>query len=105
MSHGWSDSEKQVAQKAAVRARSAAEEEALRLFRDYAVKTADDLWQLELKIREWRRDRQHVFTLNYSRAEEQIADWISRGWLRSSDVDALSLARVDRIRSSTGFTR
>jgi hypothetical protein len=104
MSHGWSDSDKQVAQKAAIRARSAAEEEALRFFRDYSVKTADDLWQLELKIREWRRDRQY-FTLNYARAEEQVADWIARGWLRSSDVDAFSPTRLERIRLSTGYTR
>ena len=101
MSHGWSDHDKQVAQKAAIRAKSLAEDEALRLFRDYPVKIADDLWSLELKIREWRRDRQHVFTLNYARAEEQIADWLARGWLRLSDVESLSPARLDRIRAST----
>lgn len=105
MSSGWSDSDKQVAQKAAIRARSTAEDEALRLFRNYPVKTADDLWQLELKIREWRRDRQHVFTINYARAEEQMAEWIGRGWLRASDMETLSPARRERIRSSAGYTR
>ena len=105
MSTGWSDSDKMVAQRAATRAKSAAEEEALRLFRDYSVKTADDLWQLELAIRKWRRDRQHVFTLNYTRAEEQIADWLARGWLRGSDVESFSPGRLERIRASTGYAR
>ena len=79
MSHGGTPNDKAVAKAAAERARRGAEQEAIRLHADYKIKSIDDLWALELKIREWRKDRKHCFTLNYQRADEQLAGWIAQG--------------------------
>lgn len=98
MSHGWKPNDKAIAKAAAERARRRAEQEAIRLHADYKVKTIEDLWALELKIREWRKGRQHCFTLNYERASEQLADWLARGWLHESDLERMSPERLHAIK-------
>jgi hypothetical protein len=97
MSHGWTLNDKAVAKAAAERARCRAEQEAMRLHADYKIKSIDDLWALELKIREWRKDRKHCFTLNYQRADEQLARWLARGWLLESDLQRISPERLHAI--------
>lgn len=99
MSYGWTPNDKAVAKAAAGRARSRAEQEAIRLHADYRISSIDDLWALELKIREWRKDRQYCFTLNYERANEQLAGWISRGWLLESDLARMSPERLNAIKA------
>jgi hypothetical protein len=79
MSKGWSPSDKIVAQKAATKAKSTAESEAIRLHKETKILRIEDLWALELKIREWRRDRQHVFTINYESVEGDLVGWINKG--------------------------
>lgn len=103
MSSGWSDADKSVAHEAAKRAKAAAENEALGLFQAYPVKKVEDLWNLELQIREWRRDRHHVFTLNFARAEDQIVGWLARGWIDSTDIDSFSESRLEKIRKKSGY--
>jgi len=97
MSHGWTPNDKAVAKAAADRARRRAELEAIRLHAEYKINGIDDLWALELQIRAWRRDRQHCFTLNYERANEQLAEWLSRGWLQDSDLQSMSPERLHAI--------
>jgi hypothetical protein len=97
MSHGWTPNDKAVAKAAAERARRRAELEAIRLHADYKIESIDDLWALELKIREWRKDRKHCFTLNYERADEQLAGWLARGWLLASDLQRMSPERLHAI--------
>jgi len=104
MSDGWSDTDKRAAQKIATRAKACAESEVLKLFHETQIESVDDLWALELKIREWRRDRQHVFNLVYARAEEQIAEWMKKRWLSERDIAILSPARRKRIASGPTFT-
>ena len=97
MSTGWSPSDKTVAQKAYVKAKSAAEAEAIRVHREKKIERIEDLWGLELQIREWRRERQHVFTLNYDSAEESISEWIRKGWISKDDISGFSEQRLARI--------
>jgi hypothetical protein len=97
MSHGWTPDDKAVARAAAERARRRAEQEAIRLHADYKVNSVEDLWALELKIREWRRERRHCFTLNYERANDQLAEWLARGWLHESDLRRMSQERLHAI--------
>ena len=97
MSHGWSVSDKIAVKKLVQKARSAAETEAIRLHRDTRIERIEDLWALELAIREWRRERQHVVDISYASAEQRLADWIRRGWLSPSDVSLLSPERRDRV--------
>ena len=97
MSHGWSADDKGIAKAAAERARRRAEQEAIALHAAYKVNSIDDLWALELKIRGWRKDRKHCFTLNYPRADEQLAGWLARGWLLESDIQRMSPERLQAI--------
>ena len=97
MSKGWSSSDKSVAQKAAIKAKSAAEAEAVRLHKETKIVGIEDLWTLELKIRDWRKDRQHVFTINYETAEANLSHWIAKGWIELCDVGLLSEDRFARI--------
>jgi hypothetical protein len=97
MSHGWSQNDKAVAKVAAERARRSAEQEAIQLHQTYKVENIDDLWRLELQIREWRKERQHRFTLNYETASKQLAHWLARGWLKESELEKLSSERLDEI--------
>jgi hypothetical protein len=99
MSRGWSSNDKDVAKAAAERARRRAEEEAMRLHRDYRVESIDDLWRLELKIREWRQERQYRFTLNYETANQQLAHWLAKGWLHETDLAKISPERLDEIKN------
>jgi len=101
MGHGWSANDKGIAKAAAERARRRAEQEAITLHAAYKIKSIEDLWALELKIREWRKDRQHRFTLNFQRANEQLAEWLSRGWLLESDLARMSSERLTEIKSKT----
>jgi len=100
MSHGWSQSDKAVAKVAAERARRRAEQEAMQLHRNYKVENIEDLWRLELQIREWRKERQYQFTLNYETASKQLARWLARGWLQESDLARLSPEQLDEIRNT-----
>ena len=76
-------------------------QEAIRLHAEYKVNSVEDLWALELKIREWRRGRRHCFTLNYERANEQLAGWLAKGWLQESDLQRMSPERLHAIHVKT----
>jgi hypothetical protein len=97
MSRGWSESDKAVAKVAAERARRRAEQETIKLHQNYKIENIDDLWRLELRIREWRKERQHRFTLNYEIASKQLAHWLAKGWLQESDLARLSPERLNEI--------
>ena len=101
MSQGWTPNDKAVARAAADRARRRAEQEAIRLHGAYKINSIDDLWSLELKIREWRKDRKHCFTLNFQKADEQLARWLGRGWLLESDLQRMSPERLHAIHAKT----
>jgi hypothetical protein len=100
MSHSWSADDKGIAKAAAERARRRAEQEAIALHATYKINSIDDLWALELKIRQWRKDRQHRFTLNFQRANEQLAAWLCRGWLLESDLTRMSPERLNEIKTT-----
>ncbi len=100
MSEKWSPSDKAVAKSAVERARRRAEEEAIALHRAYKINGIEDLWALELKIREWRKDRQHRFYLDFKIANKQLAEWLSRGWLHESDLTRMSPQRLHAIKAN-----
>ena len=102
MSKGWSPSDKIVAQKAATKAKSTAESEAIRLHKETKIMRIEDLWALELKIREWRKERHHVFTINYDSIENDLARWINMGWIDISDIADFSDERLARITKEVG---
>jgi hypothetical protein len=97
MSHGWSQGDKSVVKVATERARRRAEQEAMQLHQNYKVENIDDLWRLELQIREWRKERQYQFGLNYETANRQLAHWLVRGWLQKSELARLSQERLNEI--------
>jgi hypothetical protein len=99
MNSGWTPNDKAVAKAAAERARRRAEQEAMRLYAEYKVRSIDDLWALEQKIREWRKIRGHSFGLEYQRANQQLAGWLSMGWLLESDLKHMSPERLSAIKA------
>ena len=101
MNHGWTPDDKAVAKVAAERARRRAEQEAIRLHAVYKINSIEDLWALELRIREWRKERQRAFTLEYVRANQQLANWLAKGWLLESDLERMSPERRLSIRGKT----
>ncbi len=73
MSHGWSESDKAVVKAALARAQKRANDEALQLFKKEQVETVDDLWSLELKIRDWKKERYGKFYLLWETVETVLA--------------------------------
>src|SRR5436309_9494844 len=90
MSDGWSQSDKNIVKGALARAQKRANDEALQLFKRESVRTIDDLWSLELKIRDWKKERYGKFYFEYSTVEKLLGDCIKRGWLRLSDLQSMS---------------
>lgn len=97
MSNGWSENDKAVVRTALERARRRAEQEALALHANYRIQTIEDLWALELKIREWRKERQTIFRFSYESAHRTIAELLSCGWLKQSELAHLSPDRLATI--------
>ncbi len=97
MSKGWSETDKKVVKTILGRAQKRAEQEAIREFHKLRVESMQDIWNVELKIRGWRRDRYGVFYFSYERVERQIADYLKRGWVLPGDLQSLSEERRARI--------
>ena len=100
MSNHWSPKDKAVAKTAAERARRRAEQEAITLHANYKINGIDDLWALELTIRQWRKERQYCFTMNFQTANEQLSEWLSRGWLLESELNSLSPEHLNAIKAN-----
>ncbi len=100
MSNQWSPKDKAVAKTAAERAQKRAELEAITLHANYKINGIDDLWALELQIRHWRKERQYCFTMNFQTANEQLSQWLSRGWLLESELNSLSPERLNAIKAN-----
>jgi hypothetical protein len=98
MSAGWSESDKKVVKVALTRARKCAEEMTLQEFHNLEVRSLDDIWALEQKIRKWRRDAGHDFCIPFDHAERFLHDCLKRGWCELSDLRALSEKRLETIR-------
>ena len=98
MSHGWSQSDRDVAKSALARAQKRANKEALQLFKNVSVRTIDDLWSLEMKIRDWKKERFGKFYFHYATVEKLLSQCIERGWLRVSDLQSMSEERLERIK-------
>ena len=98
MSQGWSESDKDLVKGALARAQKRANDEALQLFKKESVRTIDDLWALELKIRDWKKERYGKFYFAYDTVEKLLADCMRRRWLNISDLQSMSEERLDRIR-------
>ena len=99
MSDHWSPKDKAIAKNAAERARRRAEQEAIALHANYKINGIDDLWALELKIRQWRKERQYCFTMNFQTANQQLSEWLSRDWLLESELNSLSPERLNAIKA------
>jgi hypothetical protein len=97
MSKGWSDADKKVVKTILGRAQKRAEREAIKEFHGLRVQSMQNIWNLELKIRGWRKDRYGVFYFRYDRVERQIADYLQRGWVLPDDLQSLSEERRARI--------
>ena|SRR6185436_14142494 len=99
MKSEWSPNDKAVATRAIGRAKSVAETDLLKLFRNYQVRRVEDLWQLEQLLQRWRRDIQGRFYFKYESLEQNLTEWIQKGWISLDDISALSETRYERIRS------
>ena len=101
MSHGWSESDKNVVRTALERARKRAEDEALKLLNSQQIQNIDDLWKLELKIRDWRREYgDGRFYFSYESVERLLGEFLSRGWTLESDLASLSEERLENIKKN-----
>ena|SRR5688572_7496623 len=98
MSHGWSESDKNLVRAALGRAQKRANDEVLQLFKKQTVRKIEDVWALERKIGEWRRERYGKFYFDYSTIESVLAECIRRGWLNFSDLQPLSEIRLEKIK-------
>ncbi len=94
----WPRADKHLAHDLTERASENSGAELLRWFRETEVDDVEDLWKLEEKIREWRKERAFEFNMRYSRIESDLAIWIRRGWLTLEDVRGFSTERFERIR-------
>jgi len=101
MSHGWSESDKKVVKIAVERARKRAEDQTLKEYREYPVSTINDLWTLELKIREWRRHVHNGFGFSYDTVEDFLHECLKKGWSELSDFQSLSEERRENIRQGS----
>lgn len=64
------------------------------------VETAQELWMLEQRIGEWRREISNTFRTPYS--EELYAKCLQRGWLQEKDLAGFApdrLKRIEKIRA------
>jgi nucleoside-triphosphatase THEP1 len=98
MSQGWSESDKKVVKVALERARKRAEEKILKAYRDQKIQCIDDLWALELKIRDWRKEVGTKFYFSYDGIESLLHECLKRGWSELSDLQSLSEERMERVR-------
>ena len=93
MSHGWSEQDKKIIKTALARAQKRADEEALKLFQESRVQSIEQLWDMELKIRQWRKERLCISVFSYEFAEHKIRELLEKGWLLMSDLQSLSEER------------
>ncbi len=93
MSHGWSEQDKKIVKTALIRAQKRADEEALKLFHESRVQSMDQLFDMELKIRRWRKERLGISVFSYESAEHKMREHLERGWLLADDIQSLSEER------------
>lgn len=93
MSHGWSEQDKKIVKTAFVRAQKRADDEALKLFHGSRVQSIEQLWDMELKIRQWRKERLGVSVFSYETVEHKIREHLEKGWLLAEDLQSLSEER------------
>jgi hypothetical protein len=98
MSYGWSESDKNAVKVALERARRRAEDFVLREFHNQKIKEIDDLWALDLKIRDWRKEVHGKFYFSYDRVELLLHDCLKKGWSEWGDFQSLSEERLDNIK-------
>jgi hypothetical protein len=93
MNPRWTEQDKKIVRTAFVRAQKRADEEALKLFHESRVQTVEQLWEMELKIRQWRKERVCVSVFSYEFAGRKIQELLKQGWLLMSDLQSLSEER------------
>jgi len=99
MSSSWSESDKKIVKVALLRAQKRAEEDAIRQFKAIQIGSIDDLWSLELKIRQWRKEcGSGRFYFNYDSVEKLLGECLSREWLLATDLSSLSESRLGNIK-------
>jgi hypothetical protein len=99
MNNGWTDSDKRIVKTALERARKRAEKEVLKRFRDSPVESVEDLWAMELTIRQWRKEcGSGRFYFAYERVEELLGEFLARGWTLETDLSSLSEERLENIK-------
>lgn len=98
MSQGWSEQDKKIIKTALIRAQKRADEEALKLFHESHVRSIEQLWDMELKIRQWRKERLGISVFSYESAEHKIREYLEKGWLLVDDLRSLSEERRTCVR-------
>lgn len=93
MSQGWSEQDKKIVKTAFARAQKRADEEALKLFHESCVQSVEQLWDMELKIRQWRKERLGISVFSYESAKHKMLEQLEKGWLLPSDLQSLSEER------------
>ncbi len=96
MSKGWSEPDKKIVKTALQRAQKRAAEQIVKNFKSVAVESIEDIWALEIKIREWRKDY-GSFYFSYERVERLLGEFLKRGWTLEDDLRSLSEERFETI--------
>lgn len=92
----WSKKEVKLSQRLfALGGKNARQEVVKRYEQAKGVKTAQELWRLEQRIGEWRREISNTFRTPYS--EELYAKCLHRGWLQEKDLAGFTPDRIKRI--------
>jgi len=95
----WSVSDKRIVKIALLRAQKRAEEDAVKRFKTIQIGSVNDLWSLELKIRQWRKEcGSDRFYFSYDSVEKLLGECLSREWLLATDLSSLSESRLGNIR-------
>ena len=97
--HTWSDTEKKIARRIYDQALAAETAHTLAEFKAKAaaLTRVEDMWELELYLRDRRRDIDNKYDYRYSQLLQVFRRLVYDGWLRASDLEGLRQEKIDAI--------
>jgi Photoprotection regulator fluorescence recovery protein len=103
----WSPSEKKIARAAYDAARDAAIAKIVAEFkrRANAVASASEIWEVEVWLRERRKEMEQIFDYRYSQLPLVFARFIGEGYMDEKRLAGLSEDKLEKIRSLSQFAR
>ena len=98
MKNGWSQSDVNAVKVILNKAKKAAEQEALNKFKKEDIKSLSELWDLEFKIRKWRKDLEILHSFSYENVGKDIQKYLNKKWIKESDLSSLSDDRRKKLK-------